>query len=745
MTMLDSEYRWALTGTPVTNTLADLYGLVRFLHYAPFNDWSEFNEKIAKVQKRDPKLAGRRAQALLKKCLLRRTKNSKLEGKPLITLPPKTIDMEMLEFSPDERQVYQAVEARQQQTLNKFIRAGTVMKKFATLQGFVLTIARQYASGEFIADGAQVMTSDEDNDDNEPRLSTSSLANSKTNAKALMGDERTPETKDSKRFHNTVKDMITAEITGGDLPDDETLECQVCYEPFVGNACVTVSAIGPVSPRMGLIAIKGLWTRILQGLINTSGCLDDLFKLPLQGEAAANEEFGRGRQYANQEVRPCPKCRGELTTSQIFSASIFEPTEKEKDDMKRRIETELGRVNGHKLTHADADEDDDFVPAGKGKSKSKYRIKSEDDDDEVDFGAMGEGEDLVPGAKMIHMLNLLTTFLQGTKRPQKIKSSLILNSLRYDGQMKREEREHALSRFKKQGGPKIILISLKCGGVGLNLTEANRVICMDLAWNAATENQAIDRAHRMGEELHLGQFTLPLTIIYQVKSNQLRSSASPLKVPLKNGGILKLQAEKQNLSDAALGEGNGTKMSRMNVAQLKMVIHGISSINQSTVLLVNSLPDEILGRILSIVHSASSSNSRYESKRITYSQSPESLSHVSFRRRLMTHRPLALRPHVARTDTRRGVGVGVPYLRYLLFNRIQRWPRRAGIPSSMYAMAQYESPGSYACICIDHDQGKVKLEWYSKLASDMRKREFWPGMFQSRPIDRLSDGTHIID
>jgi SNF2 family DNA or RNA helicase len=59
----------------------------------------------ARVQKRDPKLAGRRAQALLKKCLLRRTKDSKLEGRPLITLPPKTIDIEMLEFSPDERQV----------------------------------------------------------------------------------------------------------------------------------------------------------------------------------------------------------------------------------------------------------------------------------------------------------------------------------------------------------------------------------------------------------------------------------------------------------------------------------------------------------------------------------------------------------------------------------------------------------------------------------------------------------------
>ncbi|KAG9074526.1 hypothetical protein FS749_013920, partial [Ceratobasidium sp. UAMH 11750] len=125
MALLDSEYRWALTGTPVTNSLADLYGLVRFLHFSPFNDWSEFNDRIARVQKSNPKLAGQRAQALLKKCLLRRTKETKLEGKPLITLPSKNIEIEELEFSVDERQIYMAVEARQQQKFNRFLRAGT--------------------------------------------------------------------------------------------------------------------------------------------------------------------------------------------------------------------------------------------------------------------------------------------------------------------------------------------------------------------------------------------------------------------------------------------------------------------------------------------------------------------------------------------------------------------------------------------------------------------------------------------
>ncbi|KAJ1306287.1 hypothetical protein OPQ81_010989 [Rhizoctonia solani] len=546
MAMLDSEYRWALTGTPVTNTLADLYGLVRFLHCAPFNDWPEFNEKIARVQKRDPKLAGRRAQALLKKCLLRRTKDSKLEGKPLITLPPKTIDMEMLEFSPDERQIYAAVEARQQQKLNKFIRAGTVMKNYHVILVMLLRLRQvcnhpqliAYAAGEFVADGAQVVSAEEDG--NEPKLGASSLANSKTTAKTLMGEERFEMV--TRQFHNTAKEMIKAEITGGDMPDDETLECQVCYEPFVGNARVTIC-----------------------GHVFCEGCLVDLFKRPLQGEAAANDEFGR--QFAGQEVRPCPKCRGELTMSRLFLASIFEPTNKDKDNMKRQVEAELGFANEYRLTHTGADEEGDFVPIHEGKGKFKSQTTGEGEDRDVNLKGMGEGEEIVPGAKMAYMLNLLKTWHKEAPEDKIIGysqwTSMIdlmqillrksgFESLRYDGQMKREEREETLSRFKKQGGPKILLISLKCGGVGLNLTEANRVICLDLAWNAATENQAIDRAHRMGQ-------VKPVTVKRLVIKDTIEER------------ILKLQADKQNLSDAALGEGKGTKMPRMNVEQLKML------------------------------------------------------------------------------------------------------------------------------------------------------------------------------
>jgi SNF2 family DNA or RNA helicase len=58
-----------------------------------------------------------------------------------------------------------------------------------------------------------------------------------------------------------------------------------------------------------------------------------------------------------------------------------------------------------------------------------------------------------------------------------------IQNLRYDGKMRSEAREAALANFRRIGGPKVILISTKCGGVGLNLTIANRVVkCVVLSF-----------------------------------------------------------------------------------------------------------------------------------------------------------------------------------------------------------------------------------------------------------------------
>ncbi|MPN18964.1 hypothetical protein SDC9_166329 [bioreactor metagenome] len=61
------------------------------------------------------------------------------------------------------------------------------------------------------------------------------------------------------------------------------------------------------------------------------------------------------------------------------------------------------------------------------------------------------------------------------------------------------DRETPIRRFQEGGAP-IFLISLKAGGVGLNLTAADTVIHYDPWWNPAVENQATDRAHRLGQD-----------------------------------------------------------------------------------------------------------------------------------------------------------------------------------------------------------------------------------------------------
>ncbi len=67
------------------------------------------------------------------------------------------------------------------------------------------------------------------------------------------------------------------------------------------------------------------------------------------------------------------------------------------------------------------------------------------------------------------------------------------------GGVPRKTRERMISRFAEPDGPAIFILSLKAGGVGLNLTRANHVFHFDRWWNPAVEDQATDRAFRIGQ------------------------------------------------------------------------------------------------------------------------------------------------------------------------------------------------------------------------------------------------------
>lgn len=90
------------------------------------------------------------------------------------------------------------------------------------------------------------------------------------------------------------------------------------------------------------------------------------------------------------------------------------------------------------------------------------------------------------------------------------------------------DREQIVSRFQEDPSKRIFLISLKAGGNGLNLTQADYVYLIDPWWNPAVENQAIDRAHRIGQKKNVAAIRLICAGTIEEKIMQLQESKKDL-------------------------------------------------------------------------------------------------------------------------------------------------------------------------------------------------------------------------
>jgi superfamily II DNA or RNA helicase len=104
---------------------------------------------------------------------------------------------------------------------------------------------------------------------------------------------------------------------------------------------------------------------------------------------------------------------------------------------------------------------------------------------------------------------------------------------RLDGSTR--DRGGVVAQFQDEAGPPVLLISLQAGGTGLNLTAADHVFLLDPWWNPAVEEQAADRAHRIGQ-------TRPVLVHRLVAADTVEER------------VLALQATKRSLAEAALGD-----------------------------------------------------------------------------------------------------------------------------------------------------------------------------------------------
>ncbi len=129
-----------------------------------------------------------------------------------------------------------------------------------------------------------------------------------------------------------------------------------------------------------------------------------------------------------------------------------------------------------------------------------------------------------------HKVLVFSQFVKHLKLIASSLESACTPYLMLTGQDTTKKRELMIRRFQHEESLPVFLVSLKAGGVGLNLTRADYVFLADPWWNPAVENQAISRAHRIGQENHVFAYRFITTGTIEEK-------------------ILQMQERKQNLAD----------------------------------------------------------------------------------------------------------------------------------------------------------------------------------------------------
>ncbi len=122
-------------------------------------------------------------------------------------------------------------------------------------------------------------------------------------------------------------------------------------------------------------------------------------------------------------------------------------------------------------------------------------------------------------------------FSQFTEMISFFQNELYLKNIEFltiTGSTPKKERQNLVDLFNKNNSIKVFLISLKAGGVGLNLTSANNVIHYDLWWNVSVENQASDRAHRIGQKNNVTIYKLIMNDSIEEKIIDIQNSKKEL-------------------------------------------------------------------------------------------------------------------------------------------------------------------------------------------------------------------------
>lgn len=484
---LRAKRRWCLSGTPIQNAIDDLYSYFRFLKYDPYAVYKSFYNTIKVPISRNSVHGYKKLQAVLRAIMLRRTKGTLIDGTPIINLPPKTICLSKVDFSSEERAFYSKLEADSRSQFKEYAAAGTVNQNYANILLMLLRL-RQACDHPLLVKGY--------NTDSIRKVSSEM-------AKKLPSDI----------LINLLDILETSAI------------CRVCNDP-PEDAVVTMC---------GHVFCYQCVSEYLTGDDNTCPALE------------CKEQLGADVVFSKATLISCisDELDGSLSNS---SQSAEKSINLQNEYSSSKIRAALEILQSHcKLTSPDSDPHSSMGCNGCSSSAKIYT--------EQCYSGVGSSKQTTAYSNPETEGPIKAiVFSQWTSMLDLVEMSMNHSCIQYrrlDGTMSLASRDRAVKDFNTDPEVTVMLMSLKAGNLGLNMVAASLVILLDLWWNPTTEDQAVDRAHRIGQ-------TRPVTV-----------SRITIKDTVEDR-ILALQEDKRKMVASAFGEDQtGGSATRLTVEDLK--------------------------------------------------------------------------------------------------------------------------------------------------------------------------------
>ncbi|TID26994.1 swi snf family dna-dependent atpase [Venturia nashicola] len=580
--LLKSKYRWCMTGTPMMNNVSELFSLVHFCRIKPYNDPQKFKSDIATPLGSANDAARERAmtklQGLIKAVMLRRTKSSTLDGKPIITIPERTSETANVEFSEEEWDFYKALEHQAQLQFNKYIKQGSVMKNYANALVLLLRLRQACCHPHLIRD-----------------------FESETNANAEISAET---------MDNLAK-QLSEEVVARIKESEGNFECPICYDGVVNpsifipcghDACFecftrlmdpsralqqgneTAEAKcpecrGKLDPKriIDYTSFKKIYMPDHvpeHDLVGVANLVDDESDSDSDSECDSDEEDEDGTLsgFIVNDDEIVVEAEGPSSDTTVPAAATENKPQKGTKGRKRKSKKSKGKKkeketkslaqlrteglrNKKARRHYLRRLRKDYVTSAKfdkvleilGKVH-EVPINPKPRDDEV----KNNGEKVLIFSQFTSLLDLLEIPIIAAQ----------YQYTRYDGSMSPSDRNASVEAFKTNPNCRVMLVSLKAGNAGLNLIQASQVIILDPFWNPYIAEQAIDRAHRIGQRrrVNVHHVLVPGTV---------------------EDRIVKLQEQKKALISAALDENAGRSVGRLGERELGYLfgVHGLADGN----------------------------------------------------------------------------------------------------------------------------------------------------------------------